>query len=711
MATIKEKARDNRPRIEKERRLFNILIASNPNYFGTISHNTFKAVYKKWKASTKYEELTCVGYNHNLEMLEATIQIKLPYGYGGSDLCDAGSTEYVRFFLNYGDGWEDCGLSAVHIHDIANAKDCAKVLNKPLTYVVTRPITPKPKWCHTPVLPIVRAILSWNKMPSEDPEEPIVWGNILERHIQIKPRPPLMIEVIDSIKKLTGVEKIPNLPKILEETATPIPLPAPTGLSISELALKYKAKKTRKTLVQPHRFGTKDLEAATSPHTLAPEALIAKIAEWESAKLNWAKAVALYVKTKGDVTYEELNCLGLDCNRDWLVATFIVKKPSGFSGNLCDKGSREYITFWADWDNSCKWTYQGTNWIDVHDINSIPEEGLHYTVICPVNLDSQRQGCEDGPKIGRIRAVLSWNTPPSHTNPNALPKWGNRLDTHVQIKPKSTLTGSLAAIGGVGIPNINTNGNGKTKPGAKFAFFDLATDPWGSSRECPFGKRIQFHGVPDPVSEYRVRIRRVGDSSFTVLEKKIWVTNSLGFSYYHQIKPNGFFDTLHVNANIGSLLAVWDSHYEKTADKNVLWEAQMEVKLSGGGTTFTPWYKIQLDNINPSADIHIDSGGDCKDFVEGVTLNGHFVARDLHFGHYSLRTLPTSLLPTNPIPGSGTTQTTSPPGNTWSLNTTAMKPCGYVVELRVWDRTIVGSMPHQHNSARSDLGFCLRKKK
>ena len=72
---------------------------------------------------------------------------------------------------------------------------------------------------------------------------------------------------IDSIKKLTGVEKIPNLPKILEETATPIPLPEPPSLSISELALKYKAKKTRKTLVQPHRFGTKDLEAATSTAT------------------------------------------------------------------------------------------------------------------------------------------------------------------------------------------------------------------------------------------------------------------------------------------------------------------------------------------------------------------------------------------------------------------------------------------------------------
>ncbi|HEB69258.1 MAG TPA: hypothetical protein ENI88_06520 [Desulfobulbus sp.] len=711
MAATERKVRKRRPRIEKERRYFTRLIAENPNYFGTTYDKAFKPVLKKWKQATKYEELTCVGYNHNLEMLEATIQIKRSFGYGGSDLCDAGSTEYVRFFLDYGDGWEDCGLAAVRVHDIETSKDCAKKSTKPLTYVVTRPITPKPKWCNLPVLPKVRAILSWSKIPGNDPYEPTIWGNVLERNIQIKPSPALLIDIIESVKKMAGPESMIKLPKAFEEAAIPVPIPEPPELSIGELAVKYKAHKARKILVQPHRFGIKDLEAATSPNTLAPEALTAKIAEWESAKLNWAEALVKYEKTKGNVTFEELNCLGLDCNRDWLVATFVVKRPSGFNGGLCDNGSREYITFWADWDNSCKWVYQGTSWIDVHDIKSIPDEGLHYTVICPVDLGPHRQDCDEGPKISQVRAVLSWNTPPSPINPNALPKWGNRLDTHVQIKPKSSLTGSLAAIGGVGIQNIHVFGNGMTKSGGKFAFFDLATDPWDFFRECPFGGRIQFHGVPDSGSEYRILIRRVGDASFTVLDSKIWVTNSLGFSHYHQIKANGYFDTLSVNENIGSLLAVWDSHHEKTEDKNILWEARMEVKPSGGGTMLTPWYKIQLDNTAPSADIHIDSGGDCKDFVEGVTLTGRFVARDIHFGHYSIRTLPTSLSPTSPAPAGGTSQTVLAPGDAWSLNTSSMQPCGYVIELRVWDRTIVGSMPHQHNYARADLGFCLRKKK
>jgi hypothetical protein len=596
--------------------------------------------------------------------------------------------------------------------------DCANDPTKPLTYVVTRPIEPKDDWCSHPVMPKVRAILSWNRMPSEDPDELPVWGNVLERYIQIKPRAWIFSDVVESVTKAAGidpsiVEKI-KLPKVLEEAKfEPIPLPDPPPLDVGELAAIYKAGSGEKSamLVEPHRFGTKDLEAAVSPHTLTAESLNSIISAWEAAGLSWQDAIDMFVKTKGDVTYEELNCLGLDCNRDWMVATFIVKKPYGYCGDLCDEGSREYVAFWADWDNSCNWVYQGTSWIDVHDIASIPSEGLHYTVIWPVDLSSHRQDCGEGPKIARLRAVLSWCTPPSTSNPWEIPRWGNRLDTHAQIKPEGALTGSLAAIGGVGIQNINTFGNGKTKPGAKFAFYDLLTDPYDPSRECPFGRRLHFNGVPAANSEYRILIRRVGQPGITVLDTPIWVTNSVGHSYYHYIKPSGYFDTLPVTANIGSLLSVWDSHKEKVEDKDALWEARMEVKLSGGGTVLTPWYKVRLDNTSPTADIHIDSGGDCKDFEEETIIDGHFVARDLHFGHYRLWTLPTSQNPTDPVPSYGTNQTIVSPGNEWSLDTNSMNPCGYVVELRVWDRAIVDSMPYRHNFARDDVGFCLREKK
>ena len=51
------------------------------------------------------------------------------------------------------------------------------------------------------------------------------------------------------------------------------------------------------------------------------------------------------------------------------------------------------------------------------------------------------------------------------------------------------------------------------------------------------------------------------------------------------------------------------------------------------------------------------------------------------------------------------------PGSQWFLDTDTpkkMKPCGYVVHLRVWDRSIVNSHPGSHNSNHIEVGFCLR---
>jgi len=90
-------------KLDKERAEFKRLLLENPNYFGNLKDSPLKAA-KNIVGQTQYEELTCVGFNPATNLLEATIAVKLPYGYGGN-LCMAGTTEYVRFFLDYGSGW------------------------------------------------------------------------------------------------------------------------------------------------------------------------------------------------------------------------------------------------------------------------------------------------------------------------------------------------------------------------------------------------------------------------------------------------------------------------------------------------------------------------------------------------------------------------------------------------------------------------------
>src|SRR6516225_7594991 len=117
-----------------ERISFKSLLATNVNYFGNLAGVGSTPVIKII-SDTTYEQLTCIGFNPDNDFLEATIAIKRPTGYSG-DLCSKGSTEYVRFFVDYGSGWEDAGLAAVNVHDLPTNKDCEGKPDKPLTYSV-----------------------------------------------------------------------------------------------------------------------------------------------------------------------------------------------------------------------------------------------------------------------------------------------------------------------------------------------------------------------------------------------------------------------------------------------------------------------------------------------------------------------------------------------------------------------------------------------
>src|SRR5581483_3371540 len=124
-----------------------------------------------------------------------------------------------------------------------------------------------------------------------------------------------------------------------------------------------------------------------------------------------------------------------------------VKKPSGFSGGLCTNGSREYVTFWADFDGNGSFeTCLGTADVQVYDFDKIKPEGIFYAVRLPVNLDEYRRDCHAGAKVVRIRAILSWNQPAPCANPNHVPTWGNREETLIHIAPHEQAPAGKIAI-------------------------------------------------------------------------------------------------------------------------------------------------------------------------------------------------------------------------------------------------------------------------
>lgn len=716
MAASKPSPKRAAVRIERERSQFRWLLAQNPNYFGNLADSTFQPV-KKIAANAAYEQITCVGYNPDRTQLEATVQIKRPTGYGG-DLCKDGTVEYVRFFLDNGTGWDDQGVIGFNVHDIPNSTDCHKDPTKPINYVATLKIDPKTRVCRIPVLPKARAILSWQAIPTAgDPNYTPVWGNVLDQHVQLKPWVRNFAAAFDEVSTALG-QKL-EIPDFFEELINvPVPLPDPADPTIAELAELYHRgggkRGAASPLVEAHRFGLADIHAATQG-PVNQEILAAKAAEWKLAGLDFSAAIGALDDISANTTYEELDCLGLDENTETLAATLRIKQSAGYSGGPCLKGSYEYVAFWADWDDTCEFTYLGTAKVNVHDFNPIPPDGLAYTALLKVDLDAHRRPCNE-PKIGRIRAVLSWNSPPSTTDPNDLKYWGNRIDAHAQINPAGSGVSSqaeLRSIGGIAVPHIDA-GTGLTDASAVFHFNWLPPDPAG--RPCPFAQWVVITGPTVPNMRYGITVENLTTpappvpvaNTFQVLDSSgtIATTQTASMTLLHTY---GYLSTA---LNPDLILARWLTAGD---DK---WRITLQLYTPTEGIIGPPVsHVIQLKNSGlKDLRIHIDpaSGGDCNTFHIGDVIDGHFVAIDPYLSAYSLHTEPYAapvgqLTPTSgavSTPFAGPDPAPPPGGLDWHLDTKNMTRCGYIVRLEATDRAIIDSQWVGHWAA-APVGWCL----
>jgi len=685
--------------IPAERAGFRSLLASNPNYFGTAKDSGFPVV-QEISGDTYYEQIDCVSYNPVLNLLQATISIKQTGGYGGG-LCQAGSLEFIRFFLDYGDGWADAGLATVSVHDLPEALDCFDTPVFPLTYTATVQPDRAQLPCFAPVLPTARAILSWAVIPT-GPDFIPVWGDVAQCNVQIEPR---AMFVLDLLARIGEETKHPvKLPRALSYAGqVPLPAPPPQPLELAELARRYGDQ------VPAHRFGYAELAQAAGSAALSDQVIEQHIAAWQAAGLSWTDAAGAVLEAGGDVSYEQLECVGLDNNVSNLVASFQVRLPYGYNGGLCQAGSTEYVAFWASgWNDECGWTYLGTAGVGVHDISPLPEGGLCYAAVLPVDLTHQRQSCKE-PKELRIRAVLSWAVPPSTSDPDAEPVWGNILDTHVQVAPgpvvpPGTVAPLIGVLGGIPVSQIDL-GTGLTTPQATFALLagSRPADPDGLGRPCPFAATVVVQGPPFPGYQYRIQVKQATDVNWTTVNNSFTAWDETGTIATNQVASGDYFSYLPTTLNVDNVLAVWE-----TAG-NGLWNVKIDIL----GVADSDVHQLQLHNSGLTASIGIDVlAGNCGKFDVGTELAGDFVATDSdgtadYLAHYVLYTEPYAAPAGALSPALGYVATAPSPGNGWTLNTAGMAPCGYTLTVLATTRAISGSSP-DYAEASDSTGFCLQ---
>jgi len=696
-------------------------LIANPNYFGNLTDLKLsgipKAVLKK-VGDTGFEELTCLGYNPDTEILTAIVRVKQQTGYGG-DACTDGSKEYVRFYLDYGDGtWVDHGATSFTIHDLP--------FKEPLCYAVSIQIKPKRRSCcdDKPVLPNVRAILSWNTMPPANmPNWHPIWGNRLERDIQIEPRNWFICKILDNIDCI-GIQKID--PSLIEKMTTAIAKLPPPKPDANFADLMKKEKGTDEMTALRHVFPAVAKLAADPTDVAAWQALSSPLKAFD---IDIAKFTDFLIAPNFNTTYEELHCVGLDRGATTLHGIVEIKRRSGYSGGLCSNGSREYIAFYLDFGSG--WEYQGTTFVEVHDVD-VPKGGLWYQAALPVSLDKHRlEWCKTG--RAKICGILSWAVPPAPNQPNFVPHWGDREDCWIEIRPfpegviPGVFTPFLQSIGNMSVAKINGAGYAN---GASVGSLFVADD-------APFGGRTLLKGavfnLPAGPLEYRIMIQgpsdvtpRVYNTPFdvdvTTFPSIIPVTQTLN-------AVGDWFPYLAASPLVsvtGGLLGAL------TSLENGLTSVYLEFRQPLGPVLATTVPKaFMVDNIGPNAEIEITSGaGNCGKFGISEVISGTYAMTGDHAGSLRIHVTPlpeaaggtmviTSAAPgaffTPPFSGgnssvsvsyAGLSLNTNGASGNWELDTTGMEPCGYNIRIYVQDRTILSS----GSTHRTDLdieGFCL----
>lgn len=723
-------------KIEKERSDFKLLLLKNINYFGTFPKMEVKPV-KLIKNNTKYEELNCLGFYPEQDLLKAIIDIKLSYGYRGN-LCTTGSHEYVRFFIDWnGDGDfkdedEDAGISSVNVHDIPDTAPPCLNQTKPISYSLFLQLDPKKSICIFPKLVKVRAILSWELPPTQnDPDFPPVWGNVIEEWIQIKPKLFLLKDII----KYTDIEKIKLKSSMLELES---PISKTYKLEPWELKQIYSDKD-----ISELRFNFSNIYQTIKHIKEEPTLIPAYKMNQEYKKI--IENIDLILAEKSNTKYEKLNCVGLNYDLDTLAATLTVKLPYGYSGDLCSQGSNEYIAFWAyTWDTveqMCSWRYLGTASVNVHDIQTIPSEGLVYSVKLPVDFSSYKDKCST-PKLLKIRGILSWQTPPPTNNPNYSPIWGNKVDCIIQLKPQDPVGFNqvpfISVVGGMAIESISGNsysvipstiGNGYANGASIYGGFN--------AKESPFGGNVVIAGHisnPPDISggatklKYKAQYKHYLSSNWNDLTNKfrIWIStwDGMSWSMTHkdQTAATGYYTyeedlTPTVQHFVeGNVFAQFTT---SIVGSDGLYEIRLLLYKAGApgdpindvppDHVASNIVRIMIDNTAPTSSVSLDLGP-CTKYKVGDLISGKFTATDKHIWYYRLSIIPSVANPPSLSPAGATYPILIPPGltnNPFTITTTSgTTPCGYVVHLGVRDRTIRNN--HMDgNYTPASVGLCL----
>ena len=135
------------------------------------------------------------------------------------------------------------------------------------------------------------------------------------------------------------------------------------------------------------------------------------------------------LKIQEDTTYECISRIDYDSQCEQLCATIDVKQAFGYSSDALTHGSEEFVRFYLSYDGGSTWLDQGMRSASVFDAH-LPRLAPHEVKV-PIIPEGKlwRENL-----LPKVRAILSWNSPPPSGAPKWTPVWGNVVESYIQIE-------------------------------------------------------------------------------------------------------------------------------------------------------------------------------------------------------------------------------------------------------------------------------------
>jgi hypothetical protein len=201
--------------------------------------------------------------------------------------------------------------------------------------------------------------------------------------------------------------------------------------------------KTRKAVVKFQENKKLETDGVVGPITLGSLGIKAELPEPELERTQFRELLLKNPNYFGNLrvspfkpvkeiinntSYEEIKCVGYNPHLEQLEAVVFIKRDYGYKGDICSKGSPEYVRFYVDWNNDGNWVDVGMASFTAYDIPD--DKPLEYDVTLKLSPKEKFCKIENLPKV---RAILSWDKPPTPNDPDLSPVWGNVVEARIQI--------------------------------------------------------------------------------------------------------------------------------------------------------------------------------------------------------------------------------------------------------------------------------------